>query len=126
LPWWWRQYAPLKSRSTSTWLHGTTSQKTLNFIHSHISSEEWTIGPLEAAVQKLSLTPWHEQQPNLWSFRTIYKFIKLSFQAPTQLLTLHPDHLQTPSCSILLTLAPHVTSTAGEHPVLQTLLTNCN
>jgi hypothetical protein len=31
-PWWWRQYAPLKCRSTSTWLHGSTSQKTLNFI----------------------------------------------------------------------------------------------
>jgi hypothetical protein len=30
-PLWWRQYAPLKRRSTSTWLHGITSQKTLNF-----------------------------------------------------------------------------------------------
>jgi hypothetical protein len=30
-PWWWRQYAPLKSWSTSTWLHGAISQKTLNF-----------------------------------------------------------------------------------------------
>jgi hypothetical protein len=32
-PWWWRQYASLKRRSTSTWytaLH--SSQKTLNFI----------------------------------------------------------------------------------------------
>jgi hypothetical protein len=29
--WWWRQYALLKRRSTSTWLHGATSQKTLNF-----------------------------------------------------------------------------------------------
>jgi hypothetical protein len=29
--WWWRQYAPLKRRSTSTWPHGSTSQKTLNF-----------------------------------------------------------------------------------------------
>jgi hypothetical protein len=28
--WWWSQYAPLKRRSTSTWLHGATSQKTLN------------------------------------------------------------------------------------------------
>jgi hypothetical protein len=26
-----RQYAPLKRRSTSTWLHSATSQKTLNF-----------------------------------------------------------------------------------------------
>jgi hypothetical protein len=30
-PWWWRQYAPLKRRSTSTWLHGTASQKTKYF-----------------------------------------------------------------------------------------------
>jgi hypothetical protein len=30
---WWRQYAPLKYRSTSTWLHDSKSQKTiLNFI----------------------------------------------------------------------------------------------
>jgi hypothetical protein len=28
----WRQYAPLKRRSASTWLPGSTSQKTLNFI----------------------------------------------------------------------------------------------
>jgi hypothetical protein len=27
-----RTYAPLKRRSTSTWLHGATSQKTVNFI----------------------------------------------------------------------------------------------
>jgi hypothetical protein len=32
LPWWCRQYAPLKRRPTSTWLHGATSQNTLNFI----------------------------------------------------------------------------------------------
>jgi hypothetical protein len=32
LPWWWRQYAPLKRWSTSMWLHGATSQKILNFI----------------------------------------------------------------------------------------------
>jgi hypothetical protein len=31
-PWWWWQYAPLKRLSTSTLLHGATSQKTLNFI----------------------------------------------------------------------------------------------
>jgi hypothetical protein len=29
---WWRQYAPLKRRSTSIWLHSSISQKTLNFI----------------------------------------------------------------------------------------------
>jgi hypothetical protein len=32
LPWCWRQYAPLKRRSTPTRLHGTTSQKDLIFI----------------------------------------------------------------------------------------------
>jgi hypothetical protein len=31
LPWWWRQYAPLKRRSTLTWLHCAISQKTLHF-----------------------------------------------------------------------------------------------
>jgi hypothetical protein len=31
-PWWWRQHAPLKRRSTSIWLHGSISQKALNFI----------------------------------------------------------------------------------------------
>jgi hypothetical protein len=31
-PWWWRQHVPLKHRSTSTWRHGSTSQKTLKFI----------------------------------------------------------------------------------------------
>jgi hypothetical protein len=31
-PWWWKQYARLKRRSTSTWLYGSTSQMTLNFI----------------------------------------------------------------------------------------------
>jgi hypothetical protein len=41
----WRQYAPLKRRSTSTWLHGATSQKTLNFIL--------------AAVRTWNLTQWH-------------------------------------------------------------------
>jgi hypothetical protein len=28
-PWWWRQYAPLKHWSTSMWLQGATTQKTL-------------------------------------------------------------------------------------------------
>jgi len=30
-PWWWRQCAPLKRRPTSTWQHGSTYQKTVNF-----------------------------------------------------------------------------------------------
>jgi hypothetical protein len=32
LSWWWRQRAPLKRRSISIWEHGSTSQKTLNFV----------------------------------------------------------------------------------------------
>jgi hypothetical protein len=31
-PWWWRQCAPLKRWSTSTWLYGTAFQKTVNII----------------------------------------------------------------------------------------------
>jgi hypothetical protein len=31
-PWWVRQYAPPERRSTWTWIHGASSQKTLNFI----------------------------------------------------------------------------------------------
>jgi hypothetical protein len=31
-PWWWRQYARLKCRSTPTRLHGATFQKNLNLI----------------------------------------------------------------------------------------------
>jgi hypothetical protein len=31
LPWWWRQHAPLKRRSTSNYEHGSTSQKILSF-----------------------------------------------------------------------------------------------
>jgi hypothetical protein len=44
-PWWWRQYAPLKHRSTII-LHGSTSQKTiLNFILT--------------AMRTWNLTQWH-------------------------------------------------------------------
>jgi hypothetical protein len=39
-PRWWRQYSPLKRRSTSTWLHGSTSQETLN---SNITSAGGTL-----------------------------------------------------------------------------------
>jgi hypothetical protein len=34
---WWRQHPPPKRRSTYVWLHGSTSQKTLNFVLSYIS-----------------------------------------------------------------------------------------
>jgi hypothetical protein len=38
----WRQYAPLKRRSTSTWQHGATCQKTLNFeINKLASTLSW-------------------------------------------------------------------------------------
>jgi hypothetical protein len=43
--WWWRQYAPLKRSSTSTWLHGATSQNTpkLNFFYSVTSGDDCTV-----------------------------------------------------------------------------------
>jgi hypothetical protein len=37
--WWWRQYAALKRRSISTWLHGATSQTTLNFMIKYTVNE---------------------------------------------------------------------------------------
>jgi hypothetical protein len=40
---WWRQYAPLKRRSTSTWLHGATSHKTLNFILAAVRTWNLTV-----------------------------------------------------------------------------------
>jgi hypothetical protein len=36
-PWWWRQYAPLKRRSTII-LHGSTSQKTILNVHNYLLS----------------------------------------------------------------------------------------
>jgi hypothetical protein len=42
--WWWRQYAPLKRRSTSTWLHGATHQKTLNLILAAVTAWNLKIG----------------------------------------------------------------------------------
>jgi hypothetical protein len=41
--WWSRQYAPLKRLSTLTWLHGATSQKTLNSILAAVRT--WNLTP---------------------------------------------------------------------------------
>jgi hypothetical protein len=43
--WWWKQYASLKRRSTYTWLHVSTSQKTLNFIHTAVRT--WNLTTCE-------------------------------------------------------------------------------
>jgi hypothetical protein len=40
---WWRQYAPLKRRSTSIWLHSSISQKTVNFIFTSLYSENCSL-----------------------------------------------------------------------------------
>jgi hypothetical protein len=45
-----RQYAPLKRRSTSTWLHGATSQKTLNFILTTVRA--WNLTTTGKAEQR--------------------------------------------------------------------------
>jgi hypothetical protein len=51
-PWWWRQYAPLKRRSTSMRLHGCTTQKAVILTH-----DLWWLGRLCGDNQSY-LTPW--------------------------------------------------------------------
>jgi hypothetical protein len=58
-PWWWRQYAPLKRRSTYTWLHSSTSQKTLNCILAAVRS--WNL------THCLPLQSWSEP----WSLHDV-------------------------------------------------------
>jgi hypothetical protein len=43
--WWWRQYAPLKRRSTPTRLHGAVSQKTAIFPILHICASSCCLVP---------------------------------------------------------------------------------
>jgi hypothetical protein len=52
-PWWWRQHAPLKRPSTSIWLCGSTSQKTLNF------------------------TPWEPEISHRFSLMTLHQMHRL-------------------------------------------------
>jgi hypothetical protein len=42
-PWWWRQYAPLKRRSTII-LHGSISQKTVSISDDGGSTHLWNVG----------------------------------------------------------------------------------
>jgi hypothetical protein len=62
--WWWRQYAPLKRRSTSTWLHGSTTQKTLK-LHARVQIL-WMIhtsqlGPVRAVKNYTCHTPFYKR-----------------------------------------------------------------
>jgi hypothetical protein len=53
-PWCWRQYTPLKRQSASTWLHGATSQETLNFIYvdnGHICQQHCHLSGLTIATE---------------------------------------------------------------------------
>jgi hypothetical protein len=55
MPWWWRQYAPLKRRSTSTWLRGSTSQTTL--IFTLVAARTWNLTSDRNVVWGLS---WYD------------------------------------------------------------------
>lgn len=48
--WWWRHYAPLKCAFTSKWLHGTTTQKTVNctwwFIFGELDTAQYSTNML--------------------------------------------------------------------------------
>jgi hypothetical protein len=70
-PWWWRQYAPLKRRSTLTWQHGATFQKTLHFILATVRT--WNLTQLESfkgnqlsKVLPESYCSWSWQNVTLW------------------------------------------------------------
>jgi hypothetical protein len=45
-PWWWRQYEPLKRRSTSTRLRGVISEKAVIFIFAAVNTWNLTIPTL--------------------------------------------------------------------------------
>jgi hypothetical protein len=67
LHWWWRQYAPLKRRSTSTRVHGAISQRVVIFI--------------VAAVRTCNLTRFS----NVWT-RKQNQFVKAYFVIKTKTL----------------------------------------
>jgi hypothetical protein len=79
-PWWWRQYAPLKRRSTSTWLHSATSQKTVNFILATVRTWNLTFITVFTAahITSYSEVRWMQSiSPN-----TIYFKIHFSITLP--------------------------------------------
>jgi hypothetical protein len=54
LPWWWRQYTPLKCLSTSIRIHGATSQKAAIFIF--VVMRTWYLTTCQIAV--ISAVTW--------------------------------------------------------------------
>jgi hypothetical protein len=64
-PWWW-QYAPLKRRSTSTWLHGATSYKTLNFTLSAVRTWHLTNSVMLKICAAWWLKPETSRRLDLW------------------------------------------------------------
>jgi hypothetical protein len=61
-PWWWRQYAPLRRRFTSTRLHGTISQKTVIFMLAVVRTWNLTSSKVTAPSQ-LTTTIYRLQWP---------------------------------------------------------------
>jgi hypothetical protein len=82
-PWWWRQYVPLKCRSTII-LHGSTSQKTnLNFIVLWLIFTHIRLSPSLTEINCFSFRPYvlHDL-PILFSLRWtehITKFLIILF-----------------------------------------------
>jgi hypothetical protein len=56
IPWWWRQHAPLKRLSSSTWLHSDISQKTLNFILAAVRT--WNLTCMQITWHAISSSPF--------------------------------------------------------------------
>jgi hypothetical protein len=117
-PWWWRQYAPLKCRSTSTWPRSVTSHKTLNFILAAVRT--WNI--MCSTFLVLSLYEYgFFLHFSLFSLLLFYWFIPYSFPLYDSLssvsLTFSKVHyciqwdlVTTVSCASLLWFTRYVTS----------------
>jgi hypothetical protein len=120
-PWWWRQYAPLKCRSTSTWLLSVTSHKTLNFILAALRT--WNI-TCSTSLVLLSLFSTY-MVSSLISLYFLYFGFIYSFRIPflcmilfsSVSLTLSKVHyciqwdlVTTVSCAALLWFTRYVTS----------------
>jgi hypothetical protein len=56
------KYAPLNYRSTSTWLHGATSQKTLNLILATVRTWNLTYYRFRQRFQPLKCVKWNSER----------------------------------------------------------------
>jgi hypothetical protein len=66
LPWWWRQYTPLKRRSTSTRLHDAIYQKAVTFILAAVRTSNLACFVLKEFEAVFALDPNSIEQRPSW------------------------------------------------------------